>query len=87
MSVLDMMLSQVVKKYHSMNIEEYNATISTQKNADLYSYELDCSAIQLLVVLCLLVGLFQIFMGKFSLNCFRSDQNVLRHMDSYLLSH
>ena len=60
-----MMLSQVVKKYHSMNIEEHNATITLEKNADLYSYELDCSAIQLLVVLCVLVGLFQIFMGKF----------------------
>lgn len=64
MSVLDMMLSQVVKKYHAMNIEQYNATIMAQKNAELYSYELDCSAIQLLVVLCILVGLYQIFMGK-----------------------
>ena len=71
MSVLDMMLSQVVKKYHGMNIDAYNQTI--EKNTELYSYELDCSAIQLLVVLCLLVGLFQIVMGKLhSVFCFSS---------------
>ena len=60
-----MMLSQVVKKYHGLNIDEYNSTITAQKNAELYSYELDCSAIQLLVVLCLLVGIFQIVMGNY----------------------
>lgn len=56
-----MMLSQVVKKYHSLNMDAHNTT--SQLNAELYSYELDCSAIQLLIVLCLLVGVFQIVMG------------------------
>lgn len=83
MSVLDMMLSQTVKKYHSMNIDQYNSSITLQKNAELYSYELDCTAIQLLVVLCILVGLYQIFMGKCPLNAlkhktmFRSDLLVI----------
>ena len=78
-----MMLSQTVKKYHSMNIDQYNSSITLQKNAELYSYELDCTAIQLLVVLCILVGLYQIFMGKCPLNAlkhktmFRSDLLII----------
>lgn len=64
MSVLDMMLAQVVKKYHSLNIDQHNTTLKLNDD-DLYSYDLDCTAVQLLVVLCLLVGVFQIIMGNF----------------------
>lgn len=76
MSVLDMMLSQVIKKYHGLNRELYTNVTTTSKDAELFSYDLDCSAIQLLVVLCLLVGLFQIVMGKFFF--FKSNQMIHR---------
>jgi hypothetical protein len=87
MSVLDMMLSQIVRKYHNMNIEEYvhaNGTFKgnftmTEPPTDLYSYHLGCTEVQLLATLCILVGIFQLVMGVFQMGAISiilSDQLV-----------
>ena len=87
MSVLDMMLSQIVRKYHNMNIDDYlfaNGTLKGNLTMDpqpteLYSYHLGCTEVQLLMTLCILVGIFQIVMGVFQMGAISiilSDQLV-----------